>query len=252
MGSRKDSEWYKFQEEIRDHFEALGASATTNVSIKGVRGSHDIDILVKPKFFGHEILWLVEAKNWSSSITKEKVLAFLSIIQDVGADRGFLISNGGFQRGAIKCAESTNISLVNFEKFKKYTKDFVNLEVLKHYEQRYKILHARYWAHPKRIRKDYDLRHDHDYESPFSGIGLLNFIEKVIKSIRQRKYPINTDTRLKINAGEKTVHDFQEACNWLNLNLNLLDRQLLKAEMQMMRYGDFKPEFDRWKNAFED
>ncbi|AWM91709.1 restriction endonuclease [Pseudomonas sp. 31-12] len=247
---RKNSDWYKFQEKIKEHFESLGAIARTNVRTQGARASHDIDILVSPKFFGKEITWIVEAKNWSNNVSKEKVMALLSIVQDIGADRGFIISNKGFQKAALECVRNTNITLANFEEFKESTKDFVNTEVIKHYELRLKLLHARYWAHPKRIRRDYNLRHDICSLSPFSGTTLLGFIEHVIQGIKRKNYPISTDTGLEINIGEKQIHDFHQACNWLNLNLNLLDQQLLKAEMMMMKNGEFRPEYERWASAF--
>ena len=63
VNNRKASEWYKFKEEIRAYFEALGASSTTNARLKGTRGRHDIDVLVRLKFSGYEILWLVEEKT---------------------------------------------------------------------------------------------------------------------------------------------------------------------------------------------
>lgn len=247
----KESDWYKFQEEIKEHFESLGAIARTNVSITGARASHDIDILVTPKFFGKEIMWVVEAKNWTSNVPKEKAMALLSIVQDIGADRGFIISNKGFQKGAIKCVQNTNITLTNFEEFKNSTKDFVSTEVIKHYEVRFKLLHGKYWAHTKRIRRDYDLRHDICSSSPFSGTTLLSFIENVIQCIKDKKYPIDTNTGLEINIGEKQIHDFYQACNWLNLNFNLLDYQLIRAEARMMKNGDFNPNYERLIRHFD-
>lgn len=251
MGNQIDSDWYQFQENIKEHFEAIGASAYSNIKLEGVRGSHDIDVLVKPKFFGREITWIVEAKNWGANIPKEKVLAFLSIVQDVGADRGFLISNAGFQKGAYECAKNTNITLVKFEEFKESTKEFVSIEVIKHYKERVKLLNARYWSHPKRIRREYGLRHDLFELSAFSGTTLLTYIENVFESIERNCYPIDTDTGLEVNIGEKEISDFHQACNWLNLNLNLLDQQLFKAEMYMIKAGDFKPNIDRWQAALE-
>lgn len=248
---REESEWYKFQEEIKNHFESLGATASSNVRIQGSRGYHDIDVLIRPKFFGKEIIWIVEAKNWTSNVSKEKAMALHSVVQDIGADRGFIISSKGFQKGAYEYVKNTNISLVNFEDFKNSTKDFVNIEIIKHYEFRIKLLSARYWAHPKRIRKDYDLRHDLFYISPYSGITLLEFIEKVIKCIKANDYPIDTNTQLEINIGDKQIQDFHQACNWLNLNLNLFDQQLLKAEIKMLRNNDFKPNWERLEHDFE-
>ena len=49
-------EWFKFQEVICDYFKSIGAEAKTNVSVQGVRTSHDIDILVKTKFLGEDLL----------------------------------------------------------------------------------------------------------------------------------------------------------------------------------------------------
>ncbi|EEZ85196.1 hypothetical protein VME_49080 [Vibrio harveyi 1DA3] len=244
---RTSSDWYKFQEDIRNHFESLGTYARTNVAVSGVRGDHDIDVLVKSKFLGSDITWVIEAKKWKTNVPKEKVLALQTIVHDIGADRGFIISEKGFQSGAIKAAENSNISLVNFEQLLVSTREFMDLEILKHYEERYEMLSARYSAHPKHIRVDYNLKHDICPPlSPFSGATLLGYIRDVIASIKSRNYPINTDTGLQIQTGEKCIADFHQACNWLHLNLNLMDKQLLKAEYLMMKYNDFRPNYERW------
>lgn len=245
---REDSEWYKFQEDIRNHFESMGTDAKTNVKVTGVRGEHDVDVLVKSKFLGRDITWIIEAKKWNSNVPKEKVLALQSIVLDLGADRGFIISEKGFQSGAHQAAENSNVSLVTYSELVSSTQECMDLEILKHYEQRYEILVARYGAHPKRIRRDYNLRHDICPPlSPFSGGTLLRYVEKVMESIKNRDYPIDTDTGLQVNVGEKTIEDFHQACNWLNLNLNLMDKQLIQAEYWMMKCNDFKPNFEYWK-----
>ena len=110
-------EWYNFQEDICNYFRSLGATAETNVSIQGVRTTHDIDILVKTKFLGHDILWIVEAKKWKSKVNKLQVLGLRTIVEDVGADRGFIISENGFQSGAIDSAKKEVVLLVEEELF---------------------------------------------------------------------------------------------------------------------------------------
>lgn len=247
LSKRKNSEWYKLQEEIKDIFESLGLEAKTNVEVEGARANHDIDVLVKPKFLGREMTWVVEVKNWKNNVPKKEAGTLISIVQDVGADRGFGIAKKGFQSGAYDLVTKTNITLLGLQKFKESIRDYVDIEVIKHYEERVERLHSRYWSHPKEIRKDYQLRHDSFELSPFSGITLLGYIEKVITSIKERSYPIDTETGLEIHKGECTIENFQQACNWLNLNLNLLEHQLLKAEQAMLRNGDFKPQFERWK-----
>jgi hypothetical protein len=61
-----------------------------------VRTTHDIDILVKTKFLGHDILWIVEAKKWKSKVNKLQVLGLRTIVEDVGADRGFKLVKMAF------------------------------------------------------------------------------------------------------------------------------------------------------------
>ncbi|MDK9778986.1 MULTISPECIES: restriction endonuclease [unclassified Vibrio] len=240
-----------FQEEIKDYFESLGTYAETNVTLSGARGDHDIDVLVKTKFLGRDVTWVIEAKKWKYNVSKEKVLALITIIQDIGADRGFIISEKGFQKGAIKSAENTNITLTTFEDLKEETKAFIDTEILKQYEERYKLLYARYFSHPKETRKDYDLRHDFSFTAPFSGNTQLSYIGKVLDAVKERKYPIASDTGLAVTAGEKQIEDFQQACNWLNLNLNLLDRELMEAEQKMLKFNDFAPKHERWVSAIK-
>lgn len=105
------SAWKKYEEAAAEFFRSLGLKATVGKEVSGVRGSHDIDVFVEGSFYGIEFRWIVECKAWKSNVTKEKVMALISIVQDIGADRGFLLSEKGFQSGAIRAANSTNITL---------------------------------------------------------------------------------------------------------------------------------------------
>ncbi|MNF56474.1 Restriction endonuclease [compost metagenome] len=234
--------WYEFQEQIAEHFRSLGASATTNVKIEGVRTSHDIDVLVITKFLGINLKWVIEAKYWNSKVPKEKVLALRSIVGEVGADRGFLISDKGFQKGAIEAAESTNIQLTTFNELKEFTKNAVQTEMLNAYETRADLLSKRYWSHKKSTRIKYGLRDDtFDYSLRFSGQLFIGLIFATIDRARKNQYPMNVRSSLELKAGEDIVENYAEFSNWLNLNLNMLDEILLKAEHAMIINGDFDP-----------
>ncbi|UEG51392.1 restriction endonuclease [Mucilaginibacter daejeonensis] len=103
--------WQEYQAAVSAFFKSIGGTATVDAPLKGVRGHHKIDVLVRLKVFGIEALWIVECKLWKTSVPKEKVLTLQQIVQDVGADRGFLMSESGFQSGTIKSANSSNITL---------------------------------------------------------------------------------------------------------------------------------------------
>ncbi|MBX3668826.1 MAG: restriction endonuclease [Rhodocyclaceae bacterium] len=151
-------DWYQFQEQIKEHFISIGADAETNVTIQGVRTKHDIDVYVKTKFLGEDLIWLVEAKNWKSNVDKSQVLTLRSVVDDIGADRGFIISSSGFQSGAIEAAKNTNVKLKTFEEMKAETRGMVEAEILKSYKKRLLLIEDRYWAHTKKIRIKYGLR----------------------------------------------------------------------------------------------
>lgn len=235
-------DWYQFQEQIKEHFISIGADAETNVSIPGVRTSHNIDVYVKTRFLGEDMTWLVEAKHWKSKIKKSQVLAFRSIVEDVGADRGFIVSKAGFQSGAVEAAQNTSVKLKTFDEMKAETRGMVEGEILKTYFKRLMLIEDRYWAHSKSLRIKYGLRHDiADFPMRFTGQQLLVTARAAIMAAEERNYPIDVETHLKEQQGDSTAHNFQQLLNWLNLNLNYFEEKLLAAEWAMCRNNDYHP-----------
>jgi hypothetical protein len=242
---QKGSKWYLFQELIAEHFRSLGATASTNISLDGVRTRHDIDVLVVTKFLGTDIKWIIEAKCWKSNVPKDKVLTLRTIVDEVGADRGFLVSEKGFQSGAIQAALRTNIELVTFEDLKQRTKNIVQGEMLKAYESRADLLVKRYFSHSKPMRIKYGLRGDpYDFRFRFSGQLFIGMIFAAIDRAKENRYPMPVKSLLEIRAGEDIVESYAEFSNWLNVNLNMFDEMLLRAEHAMIIHGDFKPDVE--------
>lgn len=240
--------WYKFQEEICNYFRTLGVIANTNVRIQGVRTSHDIDILVKTKFLGQEIVWIIEAKKWKSKVNKLQVLGLRTIVEDIGADKGFIISEKGFQSGAEESAIRTNIQLMTYDKLKILTKELIQSEIIQTYRERLLLLETRYWSHSKRNRQKYGLRGEiFDHPIDFSGHSLLLTAHLAINFALENEYPINLETYSIEKKGILIANNFQELTNWLNLNLNFLDEKILKSEIKMFKNGDFKPYFSEYE-----
>ena len=107
------AEWSDYQEEVAKFFRSMGLQADTNVTLKGVRTSHDIDVVVRTNHVGFDLLWLVECKHWKTAVSKLHVLALREIVSDLGADRGILMSESGFQSGAQEAAQLTNVQLTS-------------------------------------------------------------------------------------------------------------------------------------------
>lgn len=109
--SQEYGNWHDYQEAVASVFRELGCSVEVDKRIEGIRSRHDIDVYVTFEKFGQECSWIIECKLWSKSIPKSAVQILYGIVQDVGADRGILFTECGFQSGAHTAAKNTNVLL---------------------------------------------------------------------------------------------------------------------------------------------
>jgi hypothetical protein len=106
------TDWREYQAATCDVFRRLGCNAQVDFHAKGVRAEHDVDVYATFLRSGILCTWIVECKLWKSRVPKEKVMALKAIVEDLGADRGIIISELGFQPGAQDAARGANITLV--------------------------------------------------------------------------------------------------------------------------------------------
>lgn len=114
------SNWKEYQEETAAFFERQECSVQVESKVQGVRAQHEVDVYVKFLRHGIECKWVIECKLWKSKVPKEKVMALKYIVDDIGADRGVILSEKGFQPGARDATRNSNITLItslyDFEK----------------------------------------------------------------------------------------------------------------------------------------
>lgn len=72
---------------------------------------HFVDVAARRALAGVSLLWIVECKLWSKRIPMEKVAALKAVVDSAGADRGLLMSERGFQSGAVRMVRQKNITL---------------------------------------------------------------------------------------------------------------------------------------------
>lgn len=128
--------WKSYEEQTAQFFRSLGCHVELGATIEGARGKHKIDVWVGFTRFGIESKWVVDCKFWRKPVTKEKVLALIKVVEDVGADRGFLVSKKGFQAGAVRAAEHTNVTLTSLEELKQTAQNDLILSALHTLETR--------------------------------------------------------------------------------------------------------------------
>ena len=103
--------WQDYEYEIYKLFCSTGHHCQKDVIVQGARASHQIDVLVNLNISPNGHRWLIECKYRSRPIGKHEVQAFKTVIDDIGADHGYILSERGFQKGAISMASTFNISL---------------------------------------------------------------------------------------------------------------------------------------------
>jgi restriction system protein len=185
-------EWSEYQEEAAEFFRSLGLEATTNVTVKGIRTSHDVDVLVRSRHAGFEIMWIVECKHWKSRVSKLHVLGLREIIADTGADRGILLAENGFQSGAAEAAALTNVHLTSLAEARcEASKEVFGMRLTELYD-RIESCREQYWNLSKRVRIEHGLRPDTP-ESGYSGTGVITLAEDVLRKAFRGNYPIETD-----------------------------------------------------------
>ena len=73
---------------------------------------HQISISTEMKIAGMRFLILVDCKNHSKLVEANEVLEFASRLEDIGAQKGVIVTTRGFQSGALQVAKAKGIALV--------------------------------------------------------------------------------------------------------------------------------------------
>lgn len=187
------TDWKDYQEETAEFFRSLGLSASTDVTLNGVRTSHDVDVLVTIDVAGFSVKWIVECKHWKDPVNKLHVMALREIVADLGADRGIILCEVGFQSGAIEAANLTNVQVSSLAELSIESKDAIASVRLRDLFDRTELCRNRYWDIPKGIRIDTGLRPDLGDADVYSGAFVTEVTEKYLTRAFRGMFPITVD-----------------------------------------------------------
>lgn len=203
------ADWKDYQEEAADFFRSMGLEANTDVTVQGVRTTHDIDVLVKMHHFGFDVTWIVECKHWKTSVSKLHVLALREIVADTGADRGILLAEAGFQSGAVEAANLTNVQVTSLADLNITAREQVSAIRLREFYERVEQCHLQYWeiGKDKRIRDG--LRPD-TYEVGYSAPQVIEACRDMLARASLGKYPFRCEA-LAVFFMPKLQRDFHSA-----------------------------------------
>jgi HJR/Mrr/RecB family endonuclease len=105
----------EFEEMVVELYTALGHTARRT----GAVGDHGVDVVVKAK---NGEKWVVQCKRWRGNVGEPIVRDFYGVVHHEKADRGTLITSGGFTEQARAWAKGKPLTLVDGPQFMKYMK----------------------------------------------------------------------------------------------------------------------------------
>ncbi len=109
--------WQDLQKGVCRIFNEIGLDAEIGITFKTPRGNVEIDVFAIDENSVDKIRYIVECKNWNQSIPQTVIHAFTTVMHEIGANIGFVISKQGFQSGAESYTQHTNISCFTYEQF---------------------------------------------------------------------------------------------------------------------------------------
>jgi hypothetical protein len=110
-------DWKDLQSRVAQIFLEMGLETKIGQIVQLVRGKKEIDVFAEDKIQSPFITYICECKNWNTFVPQETVHSFRTVLQDYGANYGFIISRKGFQSGAYEVAQYTNIKLLTWHEF---------------------------------------------------------------------------------------------------------------------------------------
>ncbi|MFA7327938.1 MAG: restriction endonuclease [Candidatus Ratteibacteria bacterium] len=110
-------EWRALQSGVCRIFNEIGLVASESVTIQTPRGSVELDVYAVDTSSIDKIKYVVECKNWNSTIPKMVVHSFSAVMNEVGANVGFIVSKNAFQTGAIEYMRNTVIRGMTYAEF---------------------------------------------------------------------------------------------------------------------------------------
>jgi restriction system protein len=181
--------WQEYQEEVAAFFRSLGLDVTTKHRVQGVRTSHEVDVFVRSHYVGFDVIWIVECKHWSAPVTKLHILALREIVTDLGADRGILLCEAGFQSGALEAATLTNVHATSLAALRGTASAEFTAMRLRELFDRAEKCRVRYWDLPKDARIKNGLRPGLGSVETYSGNVVVELASDLLGKALRGTYP---------------------------------------------------------------
>lgn len=114
--------WQDLQNKVAEILTGCNFKTEVFKTIVSVRGKVEIDVYAEDTISIPNSIYIIECKNWNTKVPQEKIHAFNTVVQNIGANHGLVISKSGFQPGAFEASKNTNLMLLSYSEFQELFK----------------------------------------------------------------------------------------------------------------------------------
>jgi hypothetical protein len=108
--------WEEYQHQAAGLLRELGFNTEVEARLIEANGAvHRIDVAARRTVAGVDLLWIVECKCWNDPVDMGAVRDLRTLVLDLGADHGLLMSESDFQSGAVMAAKGKSITLTSLD-----------------------------------------------------------------------------------------------------------------------------------------
>lgn len=108
------SDWKDLQNKVCLLLLQSGFEAEIEKVVSTPRGEVEIDVFAIDPRSIDKIIYVVECKNWSKPVNQSVIHSFTTVMSETGSNIGYIVSKAGFQNGAVRYTNYTNIKLFSF------------------------------------------------------------------------------------------------------------------------------------------
>lgn len=130
----RDPKWKKFEKIVAGihMLTSQGAEVKFDDHIVGRKTGNrrQVDVSIRFKHTYYDYLAVVECKDYTGRVPIKEVEAFSKKLEDLGADKGIMVSHDGFQDGANKTAKADRIELFTLTEVKSDWTKTIKAEIL--------------------------------------------------------------------------------------------------------------------------
>ncbi|WP_405292658.1 restriction endonuclease, partial [Algibacter sp. Ld11] len=120
--------WKKYEEEIFENFKSAYPNTKISYNQKIIgrysKIERQIDVLIEGRIAGKKIRLVIDGKYYSENVDVKAVDSFISMVEDIDAAQGILITSKGYSQAAINRAyygpTDIELDILNFDELKKF------------------------------------------------------------------------------------------------------------------------------------